>query len=215
MTLLAVVVASVAAIGTAHLVAYYRGWPLAAGALKAVPIALLAGMVLAIAPPERQLYATLIATGLVCSAVGDICLLRAAWFGPGVASFALAHGCYLSAFAGAGPPIAPALGWLLALLAIAGLLGGVLWPYLVGWRRPAVVGYIAIITLMAWTAVSRASTAGIDSTSGLAAAGGALLFMASDALLALDRFRRRIPGAHAGVMTIYYAAQTAIAASVV
>jgi uncharacterized membrane protein YhhN len=50
--------------------------------------------------------------------------------------------------------------------------------------------------------------------SGELARAGALAFMASDGVLALDRFVRRFGAAHAVVMVTYYAAQTLIAASV-
>lgn len=206
--------ATVAGLGGAHLWAYYRGWPRLAGVLKAAPVLALAAATLAVGLDGGRGYAILIAIGLGWSAVGDVCLLRPDRFLVGVASFGAAHVSYLVAFAAAGPRIAPALGWLLALGTGAACLSAVLWPRLHGRLRAAVALYVALLTAMAWAAVSRAATPGVDPASGIAAAVGAVLFLGSDALLALDRFVRRLPAAHAWVMVTYYAAQTAIAVSV-
>lgn len=208
------VFATVAGLGGLHLWAHYRGRPRLAGALKAAPVLVLASAALASGSDGEATYATPIAIGLGWSALGDICLLRADRFLAGLASFAVAHLCYLSAFVGGGPTIVPAWGWLLGLGTGAAGLAAVLWPRLGGRLRLAVALYVALLVAMAWAAVSRAVTPGVEATSGLWAAGGALLFVASDTVLALDRFVRRLPAGHAAVMTSYYAAQAAIAASV-
>lgn len=202
---------TVVGVGTAHLWAYYGGRPALAGTLKALPILLLAAAVMATSPGGST-YGRLVAAGLVCSALGDVCLVSRAWFVPGLASFLVGHVFYLAAFAGAGPlPVArPAAFGTIAIVA-AGLLG-YLWPHL-GRVRPAVALYVVTIASMACAAVARAATPGIPPFSGRAAAFGALLFMTSDGVLAIDRFARRLPAAHAWVMCTYYAAQTAIAAS--
>lgn len=206
------VLATVAGVGTAHLWAYFGGRPGLAGTLKALPILLLAGTVLAVAP-DGSTYARLVALGLVCSAVGDVCLVSHARFVPGLASFLVGHVCYLAAFAAAGPGIEPQLGWLAGLAVVSAVLLAILWPHLEGRLRPPVAVYVAVIAAMAWTAVSRAGTPGIPPASGAAAAIGALLFMGSDTLLALNRFVRPLPAAHGWVMVTYYAAQTCIASS--
>ena len=72
--------------------------------------------------------------------------------------------------------------------------------------------YVTVIALMAWTAARRATAQATPAPSGTLALAGSLLFMSSDAVLALDRFARRIPAGHALVMLTYYAAQTLIAA---
>jgi uncharacterized membrane protein YhhN len=68
-----------------------------------------------------------------------------------------------------------------------------------------------VIIGMAWVA---AGAWHASLTAGSAAAlVGALMFLFSDSMLALDRFRRPFPHATAWVMTSYFAAQFLIAAS--
>ena len=88
-----------------------------------------------------------------------------------------------------------------------------LWPHLGRLRGPVLV-YVVVIGAMAWTAARRAASPATPAPSGVLALAGALVFMASDGVLAVDRFARRFHPAHALVMVTYYAAQTLIAASV-
>jgi uncharacterized membrane protein YhhN len=74
--------------------------------------------------------------------------------------------------------------------------------------------YVVMIALMAWTALGRGLAPGTPQPSGMEAALGAVLFMASDTILAFDRFVRPWRFAHAAVMCTYYPAQLLIAASV-
>ena len=128
----------------------------------------------------------------------------------GVDGAGAAHVCYVVAFAPAGGWGAGA--WLLLVPFALGSLALLarLWPHL-GQVRPAVVVYVAVITVMGWRAAVRATVA--PAPGGLLALAGAILFMVSDAVLASDRFARRFAAADAVVMTTYYAAQTLIAAS--
>jgi len=204
----------VALIGTGHLAAYYGGWRALDGTLKALPVLALAAITIGTPSPIGAGYAALITAGLLASAVGDVCLVWPERFTFGLASFLLAHCFYLAAFAGAAAQGGAAAPWLLGIAVVAGVLLAVLWPHL-GRVRPAVLVYVAVIALMAWTAARRAAAPEIPFPCGALALGGALVFMASDAVLAIDRFARRIPAAHAVVMVTYYAAQTLIAASAV
>jgi uncharacterized membrane protein YhhN len=104
-------------------------------------------------------------------------------------------------------------GVLLVLLLVGGGILRVLWPHVARERIP-VACYVVMISIMAWTAIGRSTAAATPQPSGLLAAAGALVFMTSDATLALDRFVRPWRGAHAAVMVTYYAAQILIAASV-
>ncbi|MDH4351639.1 MAG: lysoplasmalogenase [Gemmatimonadota bacterium] len=171
-------------------------------------------MILAIAvfgDPGTGRYQLLIAVGLVASLAGDVFLmLPSDRFVAGLVSFLAAHLAYLTAFA---TPPGGRSAWL--VLGVLVLVGGavlcVLWPGL-GQLRGPVSGYVAVILAMAWMATTR----WLQMPSGVtaAAAGGALLFVASDTLLALDRFRRRFAFARAWVLATYYTAQTLIALSV-
>lgn len=144
---------------------------------------------------------------LALSWAGDVLLLsrdRRA-FTAGLASFLAAHGAWVAALRGrpGGGRLrrTPALGaphvaaWL--------VLNAVLWPR-TGTDRWPVVAYSAALTAMALTA--------LDTGDDAAAAGGAL-FLASDALLALERFAGVHLPAHEGLVMASYTAAQALLAS--
>ena len=198
-------------LGTAHVTARLVGARAAADLSKAVPIALLAGLVAAEPVPVGHAYRWLVFAALLCSLGGDICLLLPRGFVAGLLHFLVAHLLYTAAFARGAAWSASA--WaLLAPFALGSLaMLRYLWPHLGRDRAPVGV-YVSVIAVMGWCAAVRA-TAG-PSASGELALAGALLFMLSDGLLATDRFARRLRAADAIVMTTYYAAQTLIALSV-
>jgi uncharacterized membrane protein YhhN len=200
----------VALVGAGHLAAYYAGRRAIAGTLKAIPILALAAVVWTTATGGR--YADLLAGGLLASAVGDVCLVWPERFTRGLASFLVAHCLYLAAFASGAAAGGVAWPWLAGIALVAVALLARLWPHLGGVRVPVLV-YITVIALMAWTAARRAAAPATPAPSGTLALAGSLLFMSSDAVLALDRFARRFRASHALVMVTYYAAQTLIAAS--
>lgn len=205
------VVALVVVVGAAHLAAHYTGRRALAGVLKALPIVALAALTAATRDPVSGRYAQLVTAGLLWSAVGDVCLVWPERFTLGLASFLIAHGCYLVAFGGG--PAGAAWGWLAGIVVVAAGLLRVLWPHLGRVRGPVLV-YVAVIAAMAWTAARRAAGLATPSPSGELALAGAVSFVASDGVLAIDRFAHRFPAAHGIVMVTYYAAQTLIAASV-
>jgi uncharacterized membrane protein YhhN len=131
-------------------------------------------------------------------------------FLPGLASFLGAHIAYIVAFT-SGVPRGTAPMLLLPLLAIAVPLLWLLWPSLGTLRLPVLL-YTATILLMVWAAWARRWT--VPSPGALLAAVGATSFLASDSLLALNRFWRPLPMAQALIMITYLAAQTLIALSV-
>jgi uncharacterized membrane protein YhhN len=203
--------AAVIALGAAHIVARYAGARVVAGVLKPLPILLLASMVSRAIPAEPRYGAALLA-GLLCSMVGDVCLVFPARFVAGLACFLVGHLFYIGAFAGAGEWDLGAALLILPFVVSGGAMLAFLWPYLAR-LRPAVVLYVLVIAVMAWTAAVRAAAPGTAAPSGALALGGALLFMVSDGVLATDRFVRPLPGGDGAVMVTYYAAQTLIAAS--
>jgi len=207
------VVGFVALVGAGHLAAHYRGTRAISATLKALPILALAAVTAAAWSGPGASYAGLVTGGLLASAVGDVCLVWPERFTWGLASFLLAHCFYLAAFAAGAVQGGVAWPWLLGIAAAAGALLTALWPHL-GRVRGAVLVYVTVIALMAWTAARRAGGPTTPASSGAFALVGSLVFMTSDAILALDRFAKRIPAAHAVVMVTYYAAQTLIAASV-
>ena len=201
-------VAAALAIGAAHIVARYAGKPGVAGALKAIPIALLAVLVAAEPAAIGERYRWLVFAGLVWSLGGDIWLVFPGGFVRGLASFLIAHLLYIGAFAPGGRG-----GLILVPFAIFGAaMLAYLWPHL-GKDRAAVAVYVTVIVVMGWRAATRAMGAA-PAPSGELAFVGALTFMVSDGILAIDRFARPFAAADGAVMTTYYAAQTLIALSV-
>jgi len=141
---------------------------------------------------------------LVLSLVGDVLLALPHALPAGLAAFLLAHLAFIAAFSaltqlGAWPrPV-------LAGLAVASLIAAAwLWPH-VGRLRPAVLAYVAVITVMAWGAIAAAGRTGRIS----GAAG--ILFYLSDLAVARDRFVVRRFASRAWGLPAYYAAQVMFA----
>lgn len=135
----------------------------------------------------------------------------------GLVAFFIGHVAYVAAFwGGALPP----LGNSVPLLAYSGMLTYTLWPHVPADLQLPVLAYVAVITTMAVRAVGRHYAPMKErpgAASFLAAAAGALLFVASDSVLACNKF---LPGfwldaqqSRVVVMGTYYAAQLLIAGS--
>ena len=221
--LLMVDAAALAAAGTAvHLPLLYQiGKPL--------PLAL-AVLFVVLSPresrAERQGDALLVAA-LLASLAGDVLLMLPDRFVPGLAAFLFAHLCYLALFqrstarlrgvaAGTGREVAavrsvwfPSRRALLATLVVGAAVYAYLWHGLGPGLRAPVAAYVLVIALMAAQAIGRALLLG-DRAAALVAV-GAVLFMASDTLLAVDRFAHPLPLASLWVLATYYAAQILIA----
>jgi uncharacterized membrane protein YhhN len=148
-------------------------------------------------------------------AVGDAFLaLSAKWLKAGMAAFAIGHALYIILFVNLGGGLGPdALRLVLqiGLIRCAFFLYQWLNPELGAMRAP-VLGYFVIIFGMAQLAL------GLPHAHWLATL-GALMFLASDALLAGELFRFK-PGARLrrwspyAVWTLYWAGQAAITAGV-
>lgn len=144
-----------------------------------------------------------ILAGLVLSVVGDALLLsrRRLLFLGGLVAFLLAHVAYAVAFARVTHP-SPAVALVLAAAAAVALRW--LWPGLGAMRGP-VVAYCAVISAMLWLAL------GVDRP---VVRAGALLFYASDWLVARDRFVRPGIGNRLVGLPLYYAGQLLLALAV-
>lgn len=161
--------------------------------------------------PVTPVYQVLIVAGLVFSLAGDVFLmLPRDRFVAGLVSFLLAHLFYIAAFAvvAGGEPALPAL----ALFALygAGLLG-VLLPRVGSLKVPVAI-YAAVLSAMGWQAA--AQWVAHDDLRTLLGLVGAVLFLLSDSILALDRFVRSFAAAEALLLATYYLAQWLIALSV-
>jgi uncharacterized membrane protein YhhN len=156
-------------------------------------------------------YAFAIIAGLVCSTAGDIFLmLPTDQFILGLVSFLIAHLFYISAFTyGSKIRHAP---WALIPFVIFGILIYViLFPYLGAMKLP-VAAYILVILVMGWRAWERWSQTA--ERTALFAFIGAVLFIISDSILALNRFREPFAVARALNLSTYFAAQCLIALSI-
>ncbi len=153
-----------------------------------------------------------IALGLVFSLAGDVFLmLPKDRFREGLASFLVAHLCYIAAFtSGTGFLSAPLPFVIWGALGL--LLLGYLWPGVPTRLRLPVLLYVLVLLSMAAQAGARAMR--LSDPASLLAAAGAALFVASDALLAIDRFRTPFRSSRAAVLSTYFLAQWLIALSV-
>jgi uncharacterized membrane protein YhhN len=163
-------------------------------------------------PSTDSRYQIAVCLGLALSIAGDVFLmLPGDRFLPGLVSFLLAHLAYLGAFT-SGLSLEAAFTPVAAYGVVGAAVFALLWPGLSRQLRAPVAVYVAVIAMMAGTALARWLEIGGGPP--LAAAVGAGLFLVSDALLALDRFRWSFRWARVAVLGTYWAAQYLIAVSV-
>ncbi|MCZ2291272.1 MAG: lysoplasmalogenase [Burkholderiales bacterium] len=147
--------------------------------------------------------------GLVLSLVGDVALLWRQGFVPGLVSFLLAHLAYLAAFARV-QPLAARRGPFVVYAIVAALVFSLLWPDVPKVLRLPVALYVAALASMAAQAAVLWRSALHDAAARRLALGG-LLFLASDTLLAVNRFSMPLPLAGVWVLSTYWLAQACIA----
>lgn len=224
-------------LSAAHRVAARTRWPwlialsaaaaIAAATLTAVPAVLYmllkpltTVLLIAYAWPrgaEALTQRRLIRIGLVLSLAGDVFLL---WprqgFLPGLVAFLLAHLAYIAAFCVplrlAAKPLVFAGYAVLAAAILAAL-----WPGVPPALRAPVVAYVICLATMAaqaaaWWRVSVSRHAADAALARMAALGG-LLFMASDSLLATNKFALALPLAPLWILSTYWLAQWCIASA--
>jgi alkenylglycerophosphocholine/alkenylglycerophosphoethanolamine hydrolase len=163
--------------------------------LKVLPIlCLLAAVLRAGGGSVRRL----IAVALIFCGIGDISLALG-HFVPGLVAFLLGHLFYLAAF---GRDFAPSIGkWLgvAGLLVFAAFMLHYLQPHL-GTMAVAVYLYMLVITAMAVAALMGGANHPL-------VAAGAVLFVLSDSLIAINRFVAPVPAGATAIMVLYYLAQ--------
>ncbi len=182
---------------------------------KPLATALVFVLVWRTAAPVSPVYRRRLLAGIACSWVGDVFLmLSPVWFVAGLLGFLLAHLFFIAAFLSDKPWAARPLPWLLCLGYGVGA-AWLLWPALDAVLRIAVPLYIAVLASMGGQAIGRAlwlrdaPTAPAVRLAGI----GALVFMASDSMLAWNRFMTPLPWAAAGVLGTYYVAMWLIGRS--
>jgi alkylglycerol monooxygenase len=198
-----VVLIEVAALATATAAA---GWIDLHRVFK--PLAMLLAIAFVLRRGWGGLFQTLLVAGLAFSLVGDVFLMFSGFFIPGLVSFLLAHVCYIALFR-QGVPWFPSGVALAATLGVGAVMYAFLFPHLAPVLKVAVAAYTIVIALMATQAIGRAMLLRDRASIGVAI--GAVFFMASDSLLAINRFAVPLPMAQFFVLATYYAAQLLIA----
>ncbi len=192
----------------AHIRAEYRGPHWQVYLFKPLTTLLILGIA-ALGQETRFPYQKLLLIGLGFSLVGDILLmLPGDRFLAGLVAFLLAHCSYSTAF---GFGLGSLSGWVLIPLLLFGLA---VYQYLspaLGKMRLPVLCYMGIILAMAWLAWER--FLGVGGTGPLLAGIGAVLFVLSDALLAVGRYKTTFPALRAFSLGTYFTGQLLIAGS--
>ena len=154
-------------------------------------------------------FDALLLAALAGSLAGDLFLmLPGNYFIQGLASFLLAHLCYIALLRQDAPWFASRAG-LGATLGFGALMYAALWPGLPDpVLKAAVAAYVLVIGLMAAQAIGRASV--LRNRQAQLVALGACIFMLSDTLIAINRFVHPVPLSALWILTTYYLAQALI-----
>ena len=160
--------------------------------------------------PTSSFYSYAIIAGLLFSLAGDVLLmLPVDRFIQGLISFFVAHLFYIAALTFESGQDIP-LPILLPFVMYGILILRWLWPELGKMRLP-VLAYMLIISMMGWAAAGR--WFGTRQPGSLFALLGAILFIISDSVLAVDRFKAHFRSAQAYILSTYFIAQWLIALS--
>ena len=156
-------------------------------------------------PPPFYQKAVLV--GLLFSLIGDIFLIKQdRFFVQGLIAFLIGHLCYIAAFW-----TTPNLLSVVFYLIYIGFFLKLLWKHLGSLKIPVVV-YSLVLAVMSWLALSLTIKHPDHHT--FHALLGSICFIASDSLLALNKFKSPIPLAHLWILATYFLAQWLIALSV-
>ena len=156
-------------------------------------------------------YACTIIGGLLCSMAGDMFLmLPSDQFISGLVSFLVAHLFYIAAFTH-GRRFRLSV-WSLLPFVVYGILIFIVLSTGLGAMKLPVLAYIVVILVMGWQAWERWDDTG--QRLALLAFFGAVLFIISDSILAINRFRQPFEMARALTLSTYFAAQWMIAFSI-
>lgn len=207
------VVAAVAAIVCIVSLTWFPEAPVLVWSTKPLATGLLAVLALRTNPALAPRYRLLVGLALVASTLGDVLLmLPEDRFVAGLAAFLGAHLLYLAAFGSRAALLRHRSG-VIGYAAVATVVLARVLPVVGGALRIAIIAYVIVIALMAAQATSWMLDAPSDRSARLAAI-GASLFVASDALLALDRFVLVVPARDVLVLAPYWLGQGCLALSV-
>lgn len=173
--------------------------------MKLIPMALIILFALTTKSNLPRIYKRIIIAGLFVCMIADGVIY---WFLAGLITFFIGHLFYIFAFRQMSQKPMPKWAGILLLLYSVGMA---IWiagsQFQVGETVLgfAIIAYIFIILMMGWTAIQTRFPLAIV---------GALLFIVSDSILAINRFVYPIASHEALIMITYYAAQVFIAASI-
>lgn len=172
------------------------------------PLTMLAIILLAFLNSATPLtfYQQMIIVGLIFSTVGDVLLIDSRRFVQGLLSFLAAHICFIIAFYSTPnlPGLVFYLGYIVFFLAI-------LWKHLDKLKLPVIV-YSLALAAMSWFALSKMVEHYDHKT--FHAFLGSVFFVASDSLLAFEKFKSPFRFAEILILSTYFLAQWLIALSV-
>ena len=165
---------------------------------KLLPMILLIALAFLTKVHVKSPYYWLISIGLIFCAVGDYTLQ---WFIVGLSFFLIGHIFYIFAFRSTNQQNTP-----LYVKIVLAIYGAVMMFWIAGSLLQkgdtvlaiAVTAYILVILTMGWTSFRTGSKFAVI---------GALLFIMSDSVLAINRFMFDVAYAHILIMFTYYGAQ--------
>ena len=166
---------------------------------------------------QGNAYAHMIGIGLFLSSFGDIFLELDDDYGwdlfiPGLVSFLLAHLCYIAAFRGHLQSASYYFSLPLVFVYYGVVMSQLLPRVEMALRIPVAV-YGLAISAMAFLSLNRYFSSDQHPTSKLLSLLGSLSFVASDTVLAFNKFHTPIDNAKLIVMITYYLGQVLIAGS--
>lgn len=169
-------------------------------------------LIATIFPAIESTYKIFIVLGLLFSLLGDIFLIYPEQhFKNGLIAFLVGHVCYIIAFI-----VSTGFHftfWLFLPIVVVGVVyARIILPYSREMKIP-IITYILIIALMVWMAIERLNS--LPTLGILLTAIGAILFMISDAVLALNKFRKPFFSAEVIILSTYFVAQWLLAVSVI
>jgi alkylglycerol monooxygenase len=143
----------------------------------------------------------LLLAALGFSLIGDVLLMLQGYFVFGLLAFLCTHLAYIALFK-RGVAWFPHRGALLGTLTYGCVMYAILFNHLPGGLRLPVAAYVLVIALMGAQAVGRALVLRDAASRNVAI--GVLFFMASDTLLAINRFVTPLPVSALWVLSSYY-----------
>jgi len=145
-------------------------------------------------------YSIIILVALTFSLIGDVFLISDKYFLPGLASFLIAHICFIIGFTslyGFNYSLTP----LIPLLLIGGGYFMYLKKDLNEFSLPVLV-YIGVILVMNWQAINLIMSN--DNEIFYALAAGSILFSLSDSILAYNKFKKPFKSAEPLILSTYW-----------